>query len=971
MQKKHIFYRIVCIPRKLPETFVTEAERILVLMSIPPGSPDISRQPGTDIADSPPSLTDRLMPARVTTETSWIGHMPFALWLMPVARPEQLVELGTYTGNSYFAFCQGIQQNRLHTRCCAVDTWRGDRHAGFYGNDVFTEVNRYNNAHYSHFSHLMRMTFDNAAPLFADGSIDILHIDGLHTYEAVRHDVETWLPKLSERGILLLHDIGVTGHDFGVWKLWGELTEHYPHFSFDHCNGLGVALVGNRQPEILLKTAAREKRHSGVCHLKQMVSSLGKAFELEHAPDDGNPEQRALRISMLRHAALAAGLVLGYRNGETERPAPPGTQQQLASLEREAAQQRKTIEHLQHRIGSLEQEKAELTSRLARLKRSRSWKMTKPIRKWSKSVRKRSRKLRRWALKQSPSEHNHSPYQEWLRLYDKPATHRSSGQEGDTRQPVNQPLISVIMPVYNPPITFFEEAIRSVLGQSYSNWELCIADDNSPDGDVQKLIELYAERDSRIRPVFRPDNGHISEASNSALDQARGEFIALFDHDDLLHPHALAEIAREIRQYPDAGIIYSDEDKIDEQGARHSPYFKPDFNYELFLCQNMISHLGAYRTSLVRSIGGFRKGLEGSQDWDLALRAAERLSPDRIRHIPKVLYHWRCHDNSTATGTQAKPYTRRAALKAVQEHLDRRGIQATAEESPGNKDFNRIRYHIDRNPPSVEIIILTRDKPELLEPCVASIRRQTTYPDYRITIVDNGSVEPETLRLLEDWQQDACIRVLRDDSPFNYSRLNNRAASASTADYLCLMNNDIEVISPDWLEEMVSHAVQKGVGAVGSRLWYPDGTLQHAGVVMGPGGVAAHVHHGIAQDNPGYFGRAILQQNFTALTGACLLVAKKLYLKAGGLNEEHLTVAFNDIDFCLKLHSMGLRNVWTPYAEFYHHESASRGQDDTPEKQRRFQSETIFMQQNWPRIIERDPAYNPNLSVETADFSLA
>ncbi|TNJ36589.1 glycosyltransferase [Prosthecochloris vibrioformis] len=867
-----------------------------------------------------------LKPNRIT-DSAWTGHIPFAFWLVDKLRPECLVELGTHTGNSYFAFCQSFHAANLPTRCYAVDTWQGDEHAGLYGEDVFADVSQYNADHYASFSTLMRMTFDDAVDYFAEKSIDLLHVDGLHTYDAVKHDFETWLPKVSECGVVLFHDINVKERDFGVWRLWEEVSAGYPHIAFDHSHGLGVLFVGTDINPELLALLEEYTSENGRHKIKSLFSRLGASTEMQYQLNEAKKTQELLQ-------------------GENAR------------LEQERAS-------LQHRLG-------EIQSRLGRMERSSSWRMTEPVRKWTKSVRKRSRRIRHIFTGRSKDVANDKSYKQWINLYDTLSEEKRSAIRTEIEAMKDPPLISVVMPVYNPPLNFLKEAIESVRNQLYPNWELCIADDKSPNNAVRKLLRSYAKADSRIRCVFRETNGHISRASNSALELAKGEYIALLDHDDKLHPAALYYVAREICAYPDAGIVYSDEDKINEEGERTDPYFKSNFNYDLFLCQNMISHLGLYKRSLVKQIGGFRANLEGSQDYDLALRVLGLLDHGQVRHIPRVLYHWRIHDESTAKNIEAKPYTSTKALEAVNEHLSRTNRNASAEIAPNAVQFQRINYRLTDPLPSVDIIIPTRDKAELLEKCVQSILEKTDYPLYNITIIDNGSVEPETLELLGRWKVEySSIRVITDNAPFNYSRLNNLAVTASNQEYICLLNNDIEVLSRGWLREMVSHAIRPDIGAVGARLWYPNNTLQHGGVILGIGGVANHAHFQIHRGDPGYFGKAFLQQNIAAVTGACLLINKHKYFEVKGLNEEHLPVAFNDVDLCLKLLEIGYRNVWTPYAELLHHESISRGKDHTPEKRARFESEVAYMMKTWEKFLKNDPYYNPNLSLARTDFSLA
>jgi GT2 family glycosyltransferase len=563
-------------------------------------------------------------------------------------------------------------------------------------------------------------------------------------------------------------------------------------------------------------------------------------------------------------------------------------------------------------------------------------------------------------------------YHEWIRQFDQ-ITEQSAAQIRSMIALLEeQPLISVVVPTYNSDLKFLTEMIESVKGQIYPHWELCIADDASTDPSVRDVLQEAAALDSRIKVTFRTSNGHISEASNSALATATGKFVALLDHDDLLPVHALFMVARYINRYPQAQLFYSDEDKLNEDGKRTAPYFKSDWNPEMFLTQNMFSHLGVFETDLVRKVGGFRKGFEGSQDYDLTLRCVEVAGDGKVVHIPHILYHWRIAPGSTAGSGSEKPYAHLAAMKAIQEHFERQGVQATLEEPIANLQVFRVRYALLRPEPKVSIIIPTRDGVELLRQCINSIQTRTIYQNYEILVVDNGSVKSETFAYFDEIKKRPNIQVIPDNSPFNFSALNNRAAAAASGDYLCLLNNDIEVISPDWLNEMVSLAARPGNGAVGACLWYPNGALQHGGVVIGLGGIAGHMHHMLTRGQFGYFGRAVVTQNLSAVTAACLVISKKIYQEVGGLNED-LAVAFNDVDFCLRVQELGYRNVWTPYAELYHHESATRGSDMDPDKYQRFLKEIRWMEDRWNDHLKFDPAYNPNLSLSTEvlPFTLA
>ena len=560
-------------------------------------------------------------------------------------------------------------------------------------------------------------------------------------------------------------------------------------------------------------------------------------------------------------------------------------------------------------------------------------------------------------------------YIEWVRRYGTLAEADRARLRAGLADFALQPLISVVLPVFDPPLAFLEQAIASVRAQIYPHWELCIADDASTDQGVRALLERHAGQDSRIRIVYREQNGHIAASTNSALALASGEFVALFDHDDLLAEHALWWVAEAVNRQPDAGLIYTDEDKIDAANRRFDPNFKPQLNPELLLAQNMVCHLGVYRTALVRELGGFRAGFNGAQDHDLVLRVIERLAPQQVVHVPQVLYHWRAISGSTALDAGEKNYAAEAGRKAVREHLARTGIAAEVFEAPGAPDMHRVRFARPSPLPLVSILIPTRDRADLLGMCLDSLLARSSYGNFEVIIIDNGSTEEATRQLFARLPAER-VTILRDESPFNFSALNNRAAAIARGSVLCLMNNDIEILTPDWLEEMVSFASRDGIGCVGARLWYPDGRLQHAGCILGVGGVAGHAHKYLPRGHGGYFGRALVHQSFSAVTAACLVLRREIYQQVGGM-EEQLGVAFNDVDLCLKVRAAGYRNVWTPYAEMVHHESATRGDDNAPEKLARFSAEIAFVQQRWGAQLQSDPAYSPNLTAYHEDFSYA
>lgn len=560
-------------------------------------------------------------------------------------------------------------------------------------------------------------------------------------------------------------------------------------------------------------------------------------------------------------------------------------------------------------------------------------------------------------------------YSEWIERIEVPKLSSHAVQAKEVSAWAWKPLFSIVTPVYNTEESVLRDCLDSVLAQGYEHWELCIADDCSTMSHVRKVLAEYAKRDSRIKVVYREKNGHIVEASNSALNIATGDFVVLLDHDDMLAPHALYTVARTIQQHPAAQLLYSDEDKLDKNGDRCSPFFKPDFSPDLLYSQNYFCHLGVYKRDLVQLVGGFSKGYEGSQDYDLVLRCLACVSDlKNVLHIPQVLYHWRMTDGSTANGHVEKPYATEAARKALQNHFDHRGLAVrTTVDVAG---VYRHHWPLPSPAPLVSLIIPTRNGVDILKICIDSIRKNTTYPNYEILIVDNQSTCEKTLAYLNELADGGVARLLRYDHQFNYSAINNFAARQAKGDLLALVNNDVEVISSDWLTEMVSNAVRPDIGCVGAKLYYPNDTIQHGGVVLGIGGIAGHSHKYYPRIADGYFSRLRVVHNVSAVTGAVLVLRKELFDAVGGLDEEGLPVAFNDVDLCLKVMNAGYRNLWTPFAELYHHESVSRSAEDTPEKQARFRGECEVMLQRWGPLLARDPYYNPNLSNEREDYSL-
>lgn len=561
--------------------------------------------------------------------------------------------------------------------------------------------------------------------------------------------------------------------------------------------------------------------------------------------------------------------------------------------------------------------------------------------------------------------HKGRSYQNWVKIHDSMNKHRQESVLREMNALAVKPLISVIMPVCDPNPEWLSAAVESVRRQLYTNWELCIADDASVSPEIHRLLKGFVLTDPRIKVHFRKERGHIATCSNTAMKSATGEWVALLDHDDLLSADALFCVASAINRNPSLKLIYSDEDKIDATGnTRSSPYFKPDWDYDLFCHQNLISHLGVYRRDTLEEIGGFRSGFDGSQDYDMAFRFIERITEKEIHHIPKVLYHWRMHPESTSLNPDSKSYARTAAHRAVSEHFQRTNTPASLDLVDGAV---RIRHSLPDPLPLVSIIIATRNARNLLERCIDSILRKTIYLNYEILVVDNGSDEEPTLEYLRELSDKNLARVIRDEGPFNYSALNNSAAREAKGEMLCLLNNDTEVISPGWLSDLVAHAVRKTTGAAGALLFYPDDTVQHAGVVLGESKIVNIFRHVTRKQKSGVAWLLSVKQ-YQVVTAACLVVRKSLYLEMGGMDERNLHVEFNDVDFCLKLHEAGYRNLFVPHAELYHHECATRGVDNTPAKLKRHYAEFDYLRRRWGHLMVSDPCFNPNLCLTEKPF---
>jgi GT2 family glycosyltransferase len=561
---------------------------------------------------------------------------------------------------------------------------------------------------------------------------------------------------------------------------------------------------------------------------------------------------------------------------------------------------------------------------------------------------------------------NKDVYESWISK-NEPDVTTLKWQVNFSKEFKRRPKVSIITPVYNPEKKAFAEMIESVMNQTYDNWELCLADASS-EPYVKEIIEKYGKNFEKIKVRYLEKNYGIARNSNEALSLAAGEFIALLDHDDMLAPFALFEVVKSINENPDVDFIYSDRDKISDDGRRLDPFFKPQWSPDYLLAQNYLCHLNVVKKTLIDRLGGFREGFDGSQDYDLVLRITELT--DRIVSIPKVLYHWRLVSGSASGDPEAKPYAYDAAIRALQDAVDRRGWKGTVTQGL-TRGLYRVRFHVNGKS-DISLIIPTKDKSDVLKKCIDSILQKTTYSNYEIVLVDNMSVEEKTFRYYEDLKKVSRvkIKILSYNEPFNFSEINNYAVSQTHAEYIVFLNNDTEVITEDWLETMLGFAQRKETGAVGVKLLYPDMTIQTAGLILDEKGNVWRSHHRHPGNSLGYGGRIQSTQNVSAVAAACMMIRREVFDEVGGFDPQFV-VAHGDIDFCLKLREKNYLIVYEPHAELYHHESLTRGYEDTPEKVYRLQKETELLLRKWRHLLKnKDPYYNANLAMNGSLFSL-
>lgn len=585
------------------------------------------------------------------------------------------------------------------------------------------------------------------------------------------------------------------------------------------------------------------------------------------------------------------------------------------------------------------------------------------------NIRKGFRYLKHYGLKEfwirlcERMEPEEVPYGPW---YEKHKVSESELEKQREKAWKESPVFSIVVPAYRTPVLFLEQMIESVRSQTYPRWELCIANASPEDEQMAGVLQRYTKMDQRIHVKNLDENLGIAENTNEAFSMASGTFVGLLDHDDLLAPQALYRMM-EILEKKKVDVFYTDEDKVTTDLSEHfQPHFKPDFNLDLLRSNNYITHFFVVRADLVRKVGGFRREYDGAQDYDFIFRCVEQA--EEICHIPEILYHWRTHKESTSDNPVSKMYAFEAGKRAIEGNLARCGVQAVVSHTK-DLGFYQVEYPVQGSP-LVSVLIPNKDQKDTLKQCLDSVFEKTTYQNYEIIIIENNSTESEIFEYYRELQKRSNVKVITWKEGFNYSAINNFGEKEASGEYLLFLNNDVEVINPRWMEEMLGNCQRPEVGIVGAKLYYPDDTIQHAGTIIGIGGIAGHAFLNMPRSRTGYLHKASIQMNLSAVTAACMMMKRSVYEQLGGF-EEKLTVAFNDVDLCLRTVQAGYRVVYNPKVELYHYESKSRGSEDNEEKVRRFQSEIEFMRTRWITILkEGDPNYNKNLTLSKWNYSL-
>lgn len=553
-------------------------------------------------------------------------------------------------------------------------------------------------------------------------------------------------------------------------------------------------------------------------------------------------------------------------------------------------------------------------------------------------------------------------YQEWIKN-NEPTTAELE-EEKNVKFNIN-PKFSIVVPMYNTDLLYFKQLVDCILSQTYENWELCLADGSKK---LNPEIEKIIGDDIRIKYKFLDQNKGISGNSNEALKMATGDYIMLVDHDDLIPINCLYELTKAINENKDVEFIYTDEDKIEgDTNRRYDPHFKPDFAIDTLRSNNYITHLAVFKKELMEKLEGFRSKYDGAQDFDIIIRAIE--NTDKIVHIPKILYHWRVHPQSTAMLADAKPYAYEAGIKVIKDHLERQNLKATVTHGGDIKGVYEVEYEVNDNP-SVSIIIPNKDNIKLLKRCINSILEKTTYHNYEIVVVENNSTKKSTSKYYKKLKENKKIRIIKyRQKGFNYSKIINYAVKECKTDFILQLNNDTKILTPNWLEKLIGFATREEIGAVGARLYYKDKSIQHAGIGLGILGLAANLFTETPKNMHAYYARECTTRNVSAVTGACLFARREIYEQVGYM-DENLAVAFNDVDFCLKIRKAGYLIVYNPYVELMHYESKTRGYENTKAKKERFEKECNYFKEKWKEELKKDIYGNINFSNKNAQYTI-
>ncbi|WP_322042773.1 glycosyltransferase [Paraburkholderia sp. J67] len=961
---------------------------------------------------------------RLDRASAWFGHIPFAHWVTWAARPRTFVELGTHAGISYTAFCQAIERLDLSTRCFAIDTWEGDEHAGHYDNSTYTDWQRFHDRRFGSFSTLLRRRFDDALEMFEDGSVDLLHIDGLHTYEAVKHDFESWKPKLSDRAIVLFHDTNVHERDFGVWQLWAELCEQYPGFEFLHSFGLGVLCVGRDAPRHVNELCSL--REPGKIHaVRTTIETIGKRWQLDATERELRDalNARDAHIVELNRVRAAEGENASRLNSDLGAQYAELAQQNadlngriatlneaLAALEaqrHQARTQADTHQEDEERLANalaqaqnLSAEVARLTSvlrgseQLARdavqqrdaIAASTIWRATRPLRsvaaQISPSLRHRARKVAKaayWAAtpwkmgararfleqrKLSEAQHGGSAaarvgsaagaalikratsadYAQWI----------EEREQQDSRvivsaQAAQEAGFAVTFLVAATSITQVSDLARSidsVRRQLLPQWGVLVGLAPDADAGVRNALKQLADGDERIRSV-ESRAGDKAGVLADLVGEADGTFVAIIDAGDVVAPYALNDLAAVVIDDPLADVFYGDEDVMSAVGERGEPFFKPGWSPDLLYAFNYFGRLTLLRRTTVLEAGGIAADAGAAAEWDLNLRVTSRT--DSIRRVTRVL----CHRSSNSDRDRPRPGTGNAHAheRAIKAFWSTQGIDATVETLADGTQ--RSTWDIAQAP-LVSIVIPTKNKHELLQMCVDGIFNHTAYTNWELVIVDTGSTEAETLALYEQWRGRPNVRIVHFNKKFNYSAACNYGATYARGDLLLFLNNDIEIVSPDWLSELVRFGMRPGVGVVGTKLVYPSGELQHAGVVVGMH-LCGLAFRSANETEWGVFGSPSHPRNWLSIMGACQLVRREVFTRVAGFDEAY-DIANSDVALCLRAWRAGYRTAYAPFARLVHHEGATRGHSNPTDDLRRSAFDIRRLG------VEDDPYFHPGLS---------